>query len=123
MKKYIPVIIIACLAFSGTALAANCQKALPHVYEARQEVINNFKKGDHESLEAAIGELLFWDAYTQTECSQAGVEITPIRWLSDQGKGKMSPYLAAFLFWLEEVKQDYGIDITPAGLVRGRTFE
>ena len=67
--------------------------------------------------------MVFWDAYVQVECTRGDVVETPVLWLVKNGLSESNPYLAGFLFWMKDLKEINGLDITPEGLVRGRSFK
>jgi len=110
------------LIISGQGLAADCDKLRSHVTAARDAVVASFIDYDLVRLDRETENLIFWDTYIQVECNRGTVETTPVVWLSRQRHSDLSPYLAGYLFWLESLRES-DLDITPAGLVRGRSLE
>ena len=120
MKKLIGIALALLLTKAGPALAGNCTKLQLHLNEVAEELVTAFKEGDITAIDEAKDNLVFWDAYYKIECPG---DETPIDMLGKRGSGqKMSPYLAGFLLWMEKLEKR-GIYMTPAGLVRGRTFK
>jgi hypothetical protein len=120
----IKTIILAALlmaAWTGTPFAGECETIKGHIDEAVENIVHNFKHNNIEALKDETDNLIFWDAYIQIECKNHGFK-TPIHWLSKKGNRGITPYGAGFLFWLEDTRQQNGIEMTPAGLVRGRSF-
>jgi hypothetical protein len=117
-------IIVTLVTLTATATyAGDCQKLWPHLEEARENLVLAFKKGDSEQMSREAENLVFWDAYIQVECSRGNVVDTPIVWLAKKGKKNSSAYLAGYMFWMQDLQEIDGLDITPAGLVSGRSFE
>lgn len=107
----------------GTAQADNCSRIKPHLDDAKMNIITAFAEGDTKTLEQEIANLIFWDAYAQIECDEGDVVDTPIRWLSNKANTTLTPYLAGFLFWLDYLKRYRSLELTPAELVRARSFD
>lgn len=115
-------IALPILLWASQGIAGDCKKLWPHAEKARQNIIDSFVQYDLRRLGRETENLIFWDTYIQTECSQGRVQETPVVWLSRQGQ-RVSPYTAGFLFWIEDIRDTMQLDITPMGLIRGRKFE
>lgn len=117
------IIVLIIVLATATGYAGDCQKLWPQLEEARDNLVLAFKVGDMNGMTRESENLVFWDAYVQVECSKGDVVDTPVVWLTKKGLRENSAYLAGFIFWVEDLKELEELDITPAGLVRGRNFK
>jgi hypothetical protein len=121
MKRVIIIMLVALAA--ATSYAGDCQKLWPHLEEARENLVLAFECGNMEQMAMEAENLVFWDAYIQVECSRGEVINTPVVWLAKKGMNDGGAYLAGFMFWMHDQQEHGKLDITPVGLVRGRSFE
>jgi hypothetical protein len=120
-NKIIILMAIFAVVWAGTVLAGECEAIKGHIDEAVENIVCNFREYNIEALKNEMDNLIFWDAYIQIECKNHEFQ-TPIHWLSKKSRKDITHYEAGFLFWLEDVKLQKGVNITPNGLVKGRTF-
>jgi hypothetical protein len=123
MKRRFIFIIAFVLVIASLAHAGTCYKYQTQLSEARLRIVASFKTGDHPSLEEAVDDLVFWDSCAQIECSGATLAETPVQWLSSRTKAPLTAHTASFLFWMEDLKRYFDLDISPDALVRERRFE
>ena len=121
MIKAIIVTLITLAA--ATSYAGDCRNLWPHLEEARESLVLAFKQGDTDRMGRESENLVFWDAYIQIECTRGDVVDTPLVWLAKKGLKESSAYLAGYMFWMQDLQEIEELDITPAGLIRGRSFE
>jgi len=121
-RTFLPIMLVW-FALAGTVQAGNCSEFQSFLEETKGNIITAFKLGDMETLEVEVDNLLFWDACAQIECNEGDIKSTPVYWLTTKSHIKLSPYLAGFLFWKDDIEKYRNLIFTPAGLVRGRSFD
>lgn len=121
--KYMILGITALLAFTASVQADECRRVHLFLDEAEQNMIAAFTSRDHQALAREVDNLIFWDAYAQVECRPGAISPTPVQKLSQRPNRNLNPYTAGFLLWLQKVEARLGFSLSPAELVRGRTFE
>jgi hypothetical protein len=131
MKQFLNLaqaLATAFLIYSATlkplpALGADCDTVWQNIYDAKTKIVQAFMNDDSNSVAAETENLVFWDIFSQIECSDNELSETPLLKLSNKYNQKISPGLAAYTLWLQRTAQNSGLDLTPAALVRGRTFQ
>ncbi|MBC8432374.1 hypothetical protein [Desulfobacula sp.] len=124
MKRLLVCFTIVCLMAAAPCVAGECPKYDTYVTEAQQNMVIDFKQNNLSLLDKDKDELIFWDAFVQVKCGRGGIVPTPYVWLLSKLNGDdFTSYQAGFLFWLEDLKQNRGLDVSPIGLVKGRGFK
>ena len=123
MKRLFFLFIVFELIWPAISLAETCYKYQSQLTEARQKIVAAFKSGDHPGLVEAVDDLVFWDSCAQIECAGASLAETPVAWLSSQTKATLTAHTVGFLFWMDDLKRYFDLDISPDALVRERKFE